>query len=100
MWRRLAVFDGGFTTDSTASGAAHEGTPPDVVAELLDGLVDRSLAVRFHFIEVGSDRVERRREEAPVSVDALELMLASVGERRDTTQRHVANRRRHPQLAV
>ena len=51
VWRRLAVFEGGFTADAAAAVAAaavagpSEAVPTDV-EEVLDGLVDRSLVVR------------------------------------------------------
>ena len=47
LWRRLAVFDGGFSAAAVAAVAADADTAADVVDELLDSLVDRSLVVRY-----------------------------------------------------
>lgn len=46
VWRRLAVFEGGFTADAAADVAVASGMAPADVVEVLDGLVDRSLAAR------------------------------------------------------
>lgn len=47
VWRRLAVFDGGFTADAVAAVAGDPDVASDVFEDLLDGLVDRSLVARY-----------------------------------------------------
>lgn len=46
MWRRLAVFEGGFTAAAAATVAGAPGMTSAEVRAVLDGLVDRSLVVR------------------------------------------------------
>ena len=41
VWRRLAVFEGGFTADAAAAVVGASAMAPADVREVLDGLVDR-----------------------------------------------------------
>ena len=82
VWRRLAVFDGGFTAAAVAAVAADADTAADVVDEVLDSLVDRSLVVRYR---TGSGMRHRLLETMrAVAHDELE----TVGESAVTLDRH------------
>ena len=82
VWRRLAVFEGGFTAEAAGQVAAGSELVPAIVEGVLDGLVDRSLVVR-------------RRTATGMRHHLLETMravaleeLAAAGESEVTLDRH------------
>lgn len=82
VWRRLAVFEGGFTADAVVEVAALPGVPPATVNDVLDGLVDRSLVVRRR---TGSGMRHHLLETVrAVAVDEL----GAAGESDATLERH------------
>ena len=65
VWRRLAVFEGGFTAEAGPAVAAGIGDGSGDVEGVLDGLVDRSLVVRGRTPRVCGTTCSRRCAPSP-----------------------------------
>jgi predicted ATPase len=87
LFRRLAVFRGGWTLEASEAVCAGDGLDSGAVLELLSHLVDKSLVVaderggetRFHLLEIireyGTERLRQANEDTTVLTRHLEWAL-------------------------
>ena len=86
LFRRLSVFDGGFTLEAAEAVGSVKGAGEGNVLDLLSGLVDKSLMVA----EAEAEGARRYRMLEPVRRYALER-LSEGGEDGEARRRHAAH---------